>query len=351
MINRKLLLDVLNHFKFVFMANNYTSNSNYIYVNTSKSIMWAYTATISYIYTFDNTLKEFFKFSSSNIAIPAKEFFNLIRKIKQDEITIEEKNNILTVKFGKCVNKISLPDISPDYKSYVDPYQTYEKFPDISMQFKNYFKYDKMDKNCENILFENNVVVSSNRYMFVKHTLVEQLGTPFSIRWDILKHLIDHNFTEYHNDVSNSILQFRNENYVLSFTYNLEHTPQYEQYFNDIEEQLHYSNCIYFDKTDDIDHMDSFLINTNKLDQMFLVDINGSDFLTIKGVSYNQTHSSEQQIKILKYPAGEKENFLITCEHFKNMYKNYSMFAIFESILYCTDVDNNMELLIEIENK
>jgi len=347
-IKTKDLLDILNHFKFIFNDNNYIEDAKYIFFNTKENVIWCYTDVMAYHYKYDGNLAEDFDIIDEEIALPAKELFNLIKKIKKEEITAKQDDNAFTIRNGKSLNTFSLPNITSDKKKMLGKDSEMEDFPDISPFFKQYVKYDKSDVKHGNIIFENGEMIASDRYNITKMGITEEFDAPFAVEGETLKHIISNGFTKC--GVSDDILFFGKDNYTLVCNNNMKNAFAYKDLFSNATEELDYNYSIYVNKEENIDFIDTFLLNYKNLDKKVEVSIINESRMLVVANNQDKTQETRASINIDKYSAGEKDKFKISIEYFKSVYINFDYFNIMYNMLYCYNVEHGIELIVSIGN-
>jgi hypothetical protein len=349
-IKTKTLLDILDHLKFVFMSNNYIEDSNYIYFNTHQGVIWAYSDTLIYRHKYVGSLADDFEIIDEEIAIPAKELFTLIKKIKKEEINVKQVGTTFCVRNGRSSNTFAISDRMSDIKKLEIELTSNNILPaNLDYLFKTYCMYDKNDKSCKNIIFENGYVVSSDRYNITRMEFNdEDFSGRFAIRWDILKHVLDNAFTKY--GCSEDILSFSKDNYELICRNDINNIFGYEDYMESANEDMDYGYSIYMNKEEDIDFIDSFLLDYKTLDKKVLVDIISSHRLLILAKGNDGTQETKASITLEKYNAGEAEQFEINVDYMKLLYEKFDYFNVLDRMLYCCNVEDSIERIIVIKN-
>ena len=341
----KKLFDILNHFKLVFAQNNYINDANYIFFNLPHKIIWCYTEDIIYFYHYDGSLVDDFGITSREIAIEVKPLFNLIKKIKKEEISISQEDNSLTIRNGRSSNTFSIPAITSDKNKLIIDRPIMQSLPEnLKMIYKNYLKFDKNDDKCENIIVEDGNIISFDLYMFSK--IESTFIYDFNIRWDILKHVTDNDFTSYFSD-GNRIF-FEKDNFVL-ITESTDNIFEYASYFETVENNYDASYSVFMNKKEDIDFIDTFLLDYAKKDKEIKISVNSKRILTT-AEDNEKTKETIAFIRIDKYLSGESEDFIIIPEYFKMIYEKYDYFNILDGMLYAVDIENMAESICVIEN-
>jgi hypothetical protein len=346
----KELQNILNKFKFIFNNNNYIEESNYIFFDCTKNSIFCYSQLffIKYKYN-EGSLKEDFGLIDSFIAIEAKPFFNLINKIKKEEISIKQKENSIEIKNGRSSTNFSLMQITPNEAIInLKEYHANNTLPEnINFIFKKYALYDKTDKSAENIIFENKSIICTDSLNFVKAEI--DCEEEFIIRWDALKYVLDNNLLNYH--VDKDYLTFTNENTTFICKHPL-NKFEYEKYFNLVEENIGDSNSyfIYPNKEEDISYLDTILSGYAKLDREIQINVKSKRMLLI-AINHDKTGETRINIPIDKYKSGENEIFDINVDFFKEIYNNYDYMVVMDSMLYCNNVEDMVERITVIRNK
>lgn len=341
----KKLVDILNHFKFIFAQNNYIDDANYLFFNLPNKLIWCYTEDIVYLYYYDGSLKDDFGITSREIAIEAKPFFNLLKKIKKEEVSISQDKNTLVIRNGRSSNTFSIPTLSSDKNKLILETPIMQPIPDnLTHIFKNYLKYDKNDDKCENIIIKDGNIISFDLYLFTK--VESDFKYDFNVRWDVLKHITDNNFNKYYSD--GDTIFFQKDNFLI-ITESTDNIFEYESYFNNIEDNFNSAYSIYMNKEENIDYIDTFLMDYAKKDKEMEIQVNAKRVLAI-AEDNEKTKETRIFIPIEKYLSEESEKFIIIPEYFKLVYDNYDYFNILDGMLYSRNIENMIESICVIEN-
>lgn len=340
----KNFLNILNHLKHIFIANNYIEDSRYVFFNTTENIIWAYSDQLTYIHHYTGNLKDDFNLSSVEFALPAKELHALINKIKKEDISISEMDNAFVIRSGRSTNKIAIPTILPDSKKLEMKMDCTHAFPDsFRNAFKEYCLFNKDDARCRNIIFEDGAMVSSNGYTITKAKI--DIDTDFIIRYDTLAHVVANSFTHY--DVFTDVLFLKKENYTL-ITENSKDRFNYKPFFN--IEDLYFDYSIHLNKDEDISFIDSFLLNYKKPDKKIKVNIINDTRALVVAIGDTKTEETRIPIKVNKYNAGEKTSFNMHPDYFKSVYHDFDYFYVLDGAIYAVNVEDEVERIVRVEN-
>lgn len=345
-IKTATLLDILNHFKFIFIDNNYIKDSKYIFFNIEKNTIWCYSDVLVYTFKPEYSIEETFGITT-DIALPAKELFMLIKKIKAEEISIQQRGDKYIIRNGRSTNTLAIPTFTPD----VNKWQDQNRKPDnnlpenTSSLFKTFMKFEKEDDCASNIVFEDGFMVSSDLYSFIK-AMTDFECTGFAVKQDILKHILQFDLDRFCAD---DIMVFSDGMFSLYCKNTINNVFEYKQFFEPMEEEVDLSYSITLEKGEDIDFIDSFLLNYKKKDKKIVVAVH-ENRLVIVATGDKGTQESRASIAISKHNAGDSEKFKINSDYFKDIYSDYDWFNILDGKLYCYNVENGVERLVVIKN-
>jgi len=346
-VKTKELLDILNHFKLVFNEYNYISDANYIFFSTSRNIIWCYSDSLCYVFNYPSSIKNDFDISSREIAIPAKKLFDLLRKVKAEFIDMEERDKTLTIKHGRSTSLFACENITSNKDILHSKQPIMSVFEEgVLNKFKKYALYDKDHPDAENIVFNSDGIVSSNNFNFVK--IATEITGEFTVRWDVVKHISDRGYEGYYHNPEENVVYFSKGNYLLTYKMN-DSIFSYQYLFEEVEENLNLRYAIYCNKEESILHIDTVLSDYKKLDKKIEVVIENSNEMQV--VAQGDTGAEETRIKIPldKYLAGEAERFEIIVEYFKSVYSDYTCFYLFDNMMYCNNIAEDVERIIEIK--
>jgi hypothetical protein len=300
------------------------------------------------MYEHPGSVKEDFNISSREIAIPAKKLFALINKIKAEEISFKEKDKVLTIKHGKSTNRLSCENITSNKDVLYNTTPVMNIFEEgVLDKFKKYSVYDRTHEDAENIIFNEDGIVCSNILNIVK--MQTEIAGTFALRWDIVKHIADNKYQEYHYAKDSDLVYFTKENFIL-VAKSSKNTFEYSDFFYAVEEDMDLRYAIVPEQGADIDHIDSILINYKKLEQRILIEVQDESTMILTAMGDGDTEESKIEMSLVKYTAGEKESFKILADNFKSMYKDYYNFFVFDRMLYCSNIEEGVERIIAIEN-
>lgn len=349
-IKTKDLLDVVDHFKFIFNNNNYIEAANYIIFNTLKNTISCFSDQLIYIYNFKGCLKDSYGLESAVIVVSAKELFTLLRKLNKEEIDVRQKGDAFIVKSGRSVSKFLIhEEISDKQETPSTPLNWLRVPTKLKYYLKTFTTYDKNIQKCDVLVLEDGCLVSSDGYTITKadlndHKIKDSLG----IRWDVLKHISSKDFSQL--GCNDSTIIFGKENYTLICQNRIEEAFTYKDLFEEAMEELDFSNSIYMDKEESIDFIEAFLIDYKKLDKKIDVSILNSRRLTLFAGEDGGSSESKTAIDLTKYTAGHKDSFSIAIDYFKAVYSDYDYFNILDNMLYAYNVEHSVERLIKIDN-
>lgn len=342
----KTILNILNHLKYIFVTNNYIEDAKYVFFNTRENIIWAYSDQLIYIHRYSGNLKEDLNLESVEFGIPGKELLSLISKIKAEDIKIKEKDNTFIIQNGRARNKFSIPSILPDNNKLEMKMECKNEFPpNMPLLFKKYLLYRKDANKLRNIIFEDGHIISSNGYTITKASS-DFVADNFAIDAVTLTHAVSKDFTNY--GVFNDVVFLEKEDYTLITRNRKEEVFDYKPFFE--QEDLYIDYAIYMNNEEDISYLDSFLLNFNVLEKKVIVNILDSDRAMITALGSKKTEETRIPINIDKYKSGEEEKFRIHPDYFKSLYNDFDYFYVLEGMLFCVNVEDEIERIVEIKN-
>lgn len=342
----KKLLDILERFKFVFIGNNYISEANYIFVTPERNILWCYSDSHIYTHKYDGIISEDFQLeTNSEFSIEAKKLYDLIKKIKQEEIILKEKDGVLIIRNGRSVNKIAFSKIKSNRKleDYLNESWTSFPFTDLKSKLKTHFLFDRNDAKFKNAVIKDNTLYCSDRYNMFKYFLDGMAIPDCCISSENLKHVCDNEMCWI--SIKDDVIKFATQNHdTIVVCKNERHAPPIIDTFESMCEDINLRNSIYMNKEEDIDFIDTFLQDYKKLDKKIVVDIKDSEklFITVD----EGTCNSKMHIPIIKYKSGEPIYFKVNVDYFKDVYNKYDYFNILENSLYCTGEDGIERMIV-----
>lgn len=349
-IKTEYFLGILKHLRLVFQDNNYTKESNFIFVDADKNLFYCYDDKIFCAEEYEGDLQEELCLPHNTILkIPAKDLYQLINRIKKEyiELEFEEDTKDFTIRNGRSTSTFSLETTASRPEALSRLTECDKEIPNtLDHLYRRYTSMDKEDRRSANIIFEKGFMVSSDIYRFTRVKV--PITKEFVIKWDVLKYALSNKFEKY--NVSPDVVNFTKGRQKLMCVNDTSNKMEYEEFFEEAtsEEEFNPSKCVHWHKDEDIDFIDAFLLNYKKLDKKIDIEVTPRRvFLTAKGDGGNR--ETKSMIKINKYEAREKFGFPVNSDYFKDMYENFDYFALVcEDVLYCVNEKDGVERILSV---
>lgn len=341
----KDFLEILKHLRFVFNDNNYIDEANYIYFDVNNKAIYTYSDSLTYIHWYKGNMEKDFNLIDNVIALPAKDVYSLINKLKKEEVAISQQEDVVVFRYGRSSTKFKIASRVPDENRLKMHTTEFHKLPEMADSYKKYILHTKNDSKCDNIILNPYYIASSDNYTI---TVVpkESASIECAVHHSVLKHISSLRFNKI--AVKDDVIQFNKDGYSLICKNKIDNVfplAVFDNMMGELKEEYN----IYIDKDEDISFLDAVLLNYKKPDQKVVVSIHGNRMVVV-AENENKTNETRASLKLKEHEAGVNVSFKINVEYFKQMYENFDYFQVLDGIVYCYNVEDEVQRIIRVEN-